>query len=376
MKIALAYKWFDLRGGSERVLYRTAEGLQARGHQVHLFCGRFSIKPPAGVVAHRVPCIGWPRTARVLSFAYFAPRAIARARCDVSLSFDRILQQDLFRSGGGAHKIFVDRMIDHSLFLKRLFYRTSPYHLLLPHLEKHVVGAGGSHRVIAVCRQVKIDLMHAYGVRDDKIVVIPNGVDHERFHPKRRLTDGRRVREELGIAPAARVVIFVGTGFRRKGLERILHLWDAGLVRGVHLLIVGNDSQLSHYRSRWRRKDVFFVGPQPNVEAYYAAADLLVLPSVQEAFGNVVLEALAAGLPVITVQGVGAADELHSELARGILKNPNDPEELREKIEYLLEPNRWPALSRDARAVAEGYTWDKYLDRLEEQLEKVRGHGE
>jgi UDP-glucose:(heptosyl)LPS alpha-1,3-glucosyltransferase len=180
------------------------------------------------------------------------------------------------------------------------------------------------------------------------------------------------VREQLGIPPDGRVVVFVGTGFRRKGLERLLELWGSGLIREVYLLIVGNDSQLAQYRREWQRPDVFFVGPQPRVEDYCAAADLLVLPSVQEAFGNVVLEALAAGLPVVTVRGVGAADGLHSELLHGILENPDDPMELRDKIAYLLDAERWPMLSREARLVAEGYTWEKYLDRLEEQFEAMR----
>lgn len=368
MKIALAYRWFDLRGGSERVFYRTAQGLQSRGHEVHLFCGRFFIEPPQGTFGHKVPYVRRPRTARVLSFAVFAPQVIARVGCDVSLSFDRMLHQDVFRSGGGAHEIFVESMIEHGDLARKLFYRTSPYHRLLPSLERYVLGERGCRRVIAVCEQVKTDLIRAYGVKDEKIVVVPNGVDHERFHPARRKLEGRRMREELGIPAHGRAVIFVGTGFRRKGLERLLHLWHAGLIRGAHLLIVGNDVHLSQYRERWQRNDVLFVGARPNVEDFYAAADLLVLPSLQEAFGNVVLEALASGLPVITVRGVGAADGLRGELARGLLDDPDDAAELADKIEYLLHPQRWPVLSCEARTLAEGYTWDKYLDRVEEQL--------
>lgn len=373
MKIALAYRWFDLRGGSERVFYRTAQGLQSRGHEVHLFCGRFFIEPPQGTFAHKVPYVPRPRTARVLSFAVFAPRVIARVGCDVSLSFDRMLYQDVFRSGGGAHEIFVESMIEHSRLGRTLFYRTSPYHRLLPALERYILGGRGCRRVIAVCEQVKTDLIRAYGVKEEKVVVIPNGVDHERFHPARRKLEGRRVRQQLGIPAQGRVVVFVGTGFRRKGLERLLHLWDAGFVRGAYLLVVGNDVHLSRYRDRWQRGDVLFVGAQPKVEEFYAAADLLVLPSLQEAFGNVVLEALAAGLPVITVRGVGAADGLRGELARGLLDDPDDAAELADKIEYLLDPKRWPALSCAARTLAEGYTWDKYLDRVEEQLRIVAG---
>jgi glycosyltransferase involved in cell wall biosynthesis len=101
------------------------------------------------------------------------------------------------------------------------------------------------------------------------------------------------------------------------------------------------------------------------VEEFYAGADLLVLPSVQEAFGNVVLEALACGLPVLTVPGVGALDKAGEALREGILKDPDDPAEIRAKILRLSNPLRWPSLSRQSRAVAEKYTWEAYLDQVE-----------
>lgn len=372
MKIAMACRQFDLRGGSERVFYRTVEGLHARGHEVHLFCGRYAIDPPEGTIAHKVPSIPWPRTARLLSLAFLTPKLIARSGCDVSLGFDGMMYQDLFRSGGGAHKVYLRRMIEHSSCLRVLYYRTSPYHYLVPRLEKRVLGVKGSRRVIAVCQQVKTELMEAYGVEEEKIVVIPNGVDQQRFHPDRRRIAGKQVRKQLGIPASARVALFVGTGFKRKGLERLLRLWESKGVRDAYLLIVGNDTQLSQYRRRWQRDAVLFVGVQSSVEDYYAAADLLVLPSLQEAFGNVVLEGLAAGLPVITVAGVGAADELQGELAEGILRDPDDPEELKEKINRFLFAADWPELSHAARTVAEGYTWDRFFVRLEEQLAAVR----
>lgn len=353
------------------MFYRTAKGLHARGHEVHLFCGTFFIDPPRGVVAHRVPCILWPRTARAFSFAFLAPKTIARYRCDAILSFYQILHQDLFRSGGGAHKTFVERMMKNSSLLESSRYRLSPYHRFFTKLDRYVTGKG-SQRIVAPCAQVKQDLIQAYGVREEKIVILPNGVDHERFHPKRRIKEGRLVRERLSIPPDGKVVIFVGTGFRRKGLGRLLSLWESGAVTEPYLLVVGDDAQLMKYRRRWQSDKVRFLGAQAKVEEYYAASELLVLPSLYEAFGNVVLEALASGLPVVTVPGVGPADELRGELAEGILVNPDDSEELRKRIEYLLRSDRWVTLSREARTVAKRYTWDNYFDKLEYQLQSVR----
>lgn len=369
MKIALAHKRLELRGGAERVLYLTAEGLRDRGHEVHLFCQRFRIPPPLGVFGHCVPGFTWPRTARLLTFAFLAPRMIAKYDCDVVMSFDRLVKQDIFRSGGGPHKIFLKKMMKNGGIWKALWYYISTYHRLALLIEKRQLRSQASRKIIAVCEQAKREIIDAYGTSEEKVLVVHNGVDHERFHPRLRSDRGEHMRRELGIPANHRVVLFLGTGFRRKGLGRLLRLWDRGELAGIYLVVVGNDAKLLHYRKQWSNKqNVIFVGPQTNVEDYYAAADLLVLPSIQEAFGNVVLEALASGLPVITVPGVGAMDRVDGELKEGILINPDDPQELKTKILRLLDPIRWPSLSLKARQMAEKYTWTAYLDQIEESL--------
>ena len=69
MKIGLAHKRLDLGGGTERDLYKTAEGLRDLGHDVHLFCSEFKVDPPEGTVRHVVPTLAFGRTARLWSFA-------------------------------------------------------------------------------------------------------------------------------------------------------------------------------------------------------------------------------------------------------------------------------------------------------------------
>ncbi|MBI4527652.1 MAG: glycosyltransferase family 4 protein [Deltaproteobacteria bacterium] len=371
MKIALAHKRLDLRGGTERVLFRTAEGLRDRGHEVHLFCGEFRLPPPAGVIAHEVPYLPWPRTARLLSFALWAPKIIARHSCDVVMSFDKMARQDVFRSGGGPHRLFLEKMKKQSSWWRALGYRLSPYHRSVLRIERRQLGPAGTRKIIAVCDQVKRDLMEAYGLSDEKIRVIHNGVDLERFHPKRRCEIGTKLRDDLGMLPGRPVVLFVGTGFRRKGLDRLLSLWDRDDFRETYLWVVGNDAHLPRYRHRWGRKEILFLGAQSRVEDYYAAADLLVLPSVQEAFGNVVLEALASGLPIVTIRGVGATDQMDGPLREGILKDSENPEELRGTILKLLDPSQWPFLSREARRIAEKFSWEKYLNQVEWALREV-----
>ena len=375
MRIALAHKRLDLRGGTERVLYRTAEGLRDRGYEVHLFCGEFSIPPPRGTFGHSLPYVRWPRTARLLTFALLAPRVIAKHRCDLVISFDRMIRQDLFRSGGGPHRVFLQKMSRRRNLWRRLWYGLSPYHRCLLAVERRQMSDRGSRKIIAVCEQGKREIMEAYGVPEERVTVVHNGVDLERFHPRRRFEGGKTVREKLEISPESAVVLFVGTGFRRKGLDRLLYLWNIEKFNDTCLVVVGNDSRLSSYQKRWSRKNIIFVGPQAAVEDYYAAADLLVLPSLQEAFGNVALEALASGLPVITVAGVGALDEVDGDLSQAILVDPDDAVELSAKIFFFLDRARWSDWSMAARRAAERYSWDKYFVQLEKIIDEVAGRG-
>ncbi len=368
MKIGLVHKQFALKGGTEMVLYRTAEGLRDRGHEVHLFCGQYSIPPPPRTAAHSVPCIRWPRTARLLTFAYFTPRVMDRYPCAVIMSFHPLAEQDLFRSGGGPHRVYIQKMSKNRGLWRRFWYWISPYHRSLIAIEKRQMQPGGCRKIITVHQQGKKEMLDTYWLPEEKVGVIHNGVDHERFHPGRRLKEGKKIRESLGIPLDRPVVIFVGTGFRRKGLDRLLRIWGSDKIQGVYLLVVGDDARLRYYRRRWSGNHVIFVGPQLRVEDYYAAADLLVLPTIHDAFGNVVLEALSSGLPVVTVAGLGSTDQLNGDLTEGILTDPDDPEELQRRILRQLDKSRWASLSRAARQVAEKYSWAKYFKELEMEL--------
>jgi UDP-glucose:(heptosyl)LPS alpha-1,3-glucosyltransferase len=204
--------------------------------------------------------------------------------------------------------------------------------------------------------------------------VLYNGVDHERFHPENRGRWREKVRRQWNIPAQAPVVLFAGNGFRRKGLDRLVRAWRSQRLKEIYLLVVGMDAQLARYRS-WAGREaqgrIVFAGLQENIEAYYAAADLLALPSFQEAFGNVVLEALASGVPVLVSKEVGAAEVLTGALTGGVMRNPDDPAEIESRILALMDRERQPVLARDARALGERYSWHNHFRALEKQIYRV-----
>ena len=110
MKIGLAHKRLDLQGGTERDLYQTAEELRDLGHEIHFFCHEYRVAPPLGSYAHRGRVLPFGRTIRLWSYTLRSRYVIARSNCEVVVSVERMLKQDILRSGGGPHKIFSQKL--------------------------------------------------------------------------------------------------------------------------------------------------------------------------------------------------------------------------------------------------------------------------
>jgi UDP-glucose:(heptosyl)LPS alpha-1,3-glucosyltransferase len=369
MRIAFMHRSLS-GGGTEADLRRMASGLAARGHAMHVFVAGPEPAPP-GVTAHRVPIVRAGRWARLVSFALLAPRLVAREPWDVVVGFGRVPAQDVIRVGGGTHRSYLAAMAAGGRRRAR-----GPYHRTLLALERRMFAPGGHRKVLAVSQRVADEVVRDYGVPITRVRVIYNGVDLERFHPRRRASEGARVRAELGLAGRP-LCVAIGTGFARKGFDLLLECWRTDAPAGAALVLVGDDQRLAHYRRLAGAAPfaghVHVVGARADVEAVLAAADVLCLPSRQEAFGNVVLEAAAAGVPAVTSAAVGAAELLDGTLAELVVADPTDVRGLRDAITRAVS-EEWPARSAAARALAERHPWARHLDELETFFGEVARH--
>lgn len=217
--------------------------------------------------------------------------------------------------------------------------------------------------------------MGHYAIPPERIAVLYNGVDQRRFHPSRRENFRSKIRERWQIPEKSPLVLFVGSGFRRKGLDLLLSVWSATGLSDAYLLVLGDDARMSGYKTRARAlagDRIVFTGRQDDVENYYAAADVVALPSLQEAFGNVVLESLAAGLPILVSRQAGAAELLTGALVEGIVDRLDDREELVGKLVKLLDRCADPSLAAEARVLGEEFSWERHFHELEALLLQVR----
>ena len=186
-------------------------------------------------------------------------------------------------------------------------------------------------RVIAVSETIRTHLVNSGRLPKERIRVVRSGVDIEQA---KRNCQNRREEHEL-------VVGFVGGVDRRKGLEYLMKAFELLHERGrkCHLLIAGQGKMLQDMR-RWMKESGLseFVTLLPDFTSHWevlAATDILVLPSLQEGYGQVVLEAMACG-KVVVATAVGAVADMMEDGKTGILVEMKSAESLAQALGRLL----------------------------------------
>jgi UDP-glucose:(heptosyl)LPS alpha-1,3-glucosyltransferase len=208
---------------------------------------------------------------------------------------------------------------------------------------------------------VKQDVMERYGVPEEAITIIPNGVDLDRFHPRHRTGSGAVLRQQLGFDDSHLVLVFVGTGYRRKGLDCLLDVMPE-LVRQrpeSRLLVAGSESGLASWQQQAERigmaNHVRFLGGRRDPEVCYGAGDLYVLPTQYDPFANTTLEALASGLPVVTTAANGGCEVLDHGKHGAVISEADDRDALLQALLMWSDRDRLRDSSVAARSRAEQY---------------------
>ncbi len=232
--------------------------------------------------------------------------------------------------------------------------------------------------IIANSQLSRSGILRHYRFPPERIVVAHNGVDPVRFTPASRSLYRETVRRGLGIGPEDYTVIFVGQGFARKGLGALLAALAALHRRGVQvrLVVVGRGSPRP-----WRREAarlgiehrVHMVGHTADPARFYAAADAFALPTFFDPFANATLEAMAAGLPVVTSSQNGAAEVLRTGVDGVVVDGPDDVAGLAEALALLADPVQRRAMGERARQTAERYSWERPLERTLEIYRAAAG---
>lgn len=362
MRILIIARPFSVHGGVETATGGLLGALLAHGHEVHR-AGPGRQTTHAGVTDHRLPVPPLPAAIRPLVLAALAARIAGARGWDVVQSHERTLRQDIYRAGEGTHRAYLAAVAPGAS--RRLRHR------VMLALERRVFAR--TPEIVAISQAGRAEIARLYGVPDARLTVVYNGVDLERFHPRLRASERAAARAEAGLAPEAFTLLFAGSGFERKGLDAALgalrELGDAA----TRLLVIGR-GDVARYRARAGElgvaEQVVWLGVRADIERWYAAADVLVLPTRYEPFGNVHLEALATGLPVVTSRLAGGAEVVDARCGAVV-----DPDSLAQLAAAVAGVRRRPPaeVRAAARAAAEPFTFARQVRELERLYKRIGG---
>ena len=368
----LVDRWVPARGGAERALEALVGRLVADGHAVEVF--GLSAAEDAPGRFHPVPVPPLPRGDLERALARSSMEAARAAGCDVTLGVRHLAEVDVHWPHGGLHAatLAAGERARGPLTgtVSRLLHHASRRHRAFLDLERELLDGGGARRVWCVSALVREEIAAAYPAREGDLELHPNGVDRERFHPRLRETHREGLLAGLGLAGASGpVMLFPGGGnLRLKGWPLLLRAL-AGLAREPWSLLVPTPRAAAVRRGADRaglagRVHALPVGaPGP----LYGAADLLVQPTWRDPCSLSTLEALAAGVPVLTTSANGAAEAVTTGEA-GTVVPPGAPEAFHRALANwhasLREPGFRERASRAARASTRGRDADPWLGRL------------
>jgi UDP-glucose:(heptosyl)LPS alpha-1,3-glucosyltransferase len=363
MKIAVVIPKYGLVGGAEGFACALTKRLALEpGLEVHVFANQWQ-NETAEITFHKVPILVFPRLMRQISFAWFASHQIKKGHFDLIHSHDRIFKMDLFSMHGIPHKTWIHRMRHKRL---SLFDRCMAW------VEKKGLTCRTQPTVLPVSNLVKNELLNSYPLDGNRIRVMHPGVSMEGFIRLNREKCRREIRQQHGLGPKETVLLFVGMNFEIKRLDLIIQAMSYFCKtyekqNPPKLLVVGKGRSAPYLRMARDlgvAGQVVFAGVTRQIEKYYLAADIFAMPSVYDTFGMAVLEAMAAGLPVIISQTVGAKDLVQNGMNGFVLKDPPNAEDVAKKIRILSSPQKRLEMGNLAQERAAGHTWDHLAKQM------------
>lgn len=396
LRLALVSPFLDRLHGTERCIIEQLERLAARDDvQIHVYSHRIDdlsgAVPYRGSVSsarifwHRVPSMPGPHLLAYVS--WFVVNHLQRlwdSRIR-GLNFDLLYSPGINTLDADAIAVhivfhaFYDRIRERLKFRNaaiatwpRLLHRLLYYQLIMA-LER-VIYRRRAVSLNSVSRLVACQL-NKYFQRTD-VTVIPNGVDTVQFSPQSRTELRASARARFRLSPSDFTLLLIGNDWKKKGLDCLLETMAAACVElGLKLLVVGSD-QRSEYEAAAGRfglaERVFFLEPSSDVIQFYAAADAYVGPSLEDAYGLPVLEAMACGLPVIASSRAGVSEIIAHWKNGMILHNPQDSVELAKLLRELSSnPEMCQTIGREAALTAGQQTWDRNAADLWEFLNQA-----
>lgn len=362
------------RGGAETSTLQFITRLGELGCDVVAVTGEV-LEPPEGIDLRPIATGRGPRSWRLRRFLARAAAVARDAGADIVHALVPCTGADIYQPRGGTIRATVRanlRRCRSSLTrtLRSAGFALNPRQRVLDAAERLLLAPHNSVHVVAVSRLAAEDIRRDYPVPPERLHVVFNGVeplDTEAPEVRARVPC---LREAVGAHPDDLVVLAVAHNFRLKGLPsavRCLARLPADLRRRTRLVVIGRDDPHRLLRLARRcgvRDCVHAIGATTRMDAWLAAADLLIHPTWYDPCSRVVLEALCAGVPCVTTRYNGAAEAIAGPPAGCVVDSPEDIDALAEAVTRLADPETRDACRRRAADLRERLGMRRHAEEM------------
>lgn len=331
----LIYRYFP-HGGQQRDFLRIALALQARGYRIRVYTLDWDADVPAGFDVRIVPARGLTRPRLYRRFHGHVAQALNTEPVAMVIGFSRMPGLDVYF---GADPCFAEKARTQ----RGAYY---PYTARYRHFiayERAVFGEQSRTGILLLSELQKAQYLRHYPMADERIHLLPPGIGKDRFLPDNAAAQREEFRRQYGLSDEELLVLQVGSGFSVKGVDRSIRALAAlpeVLRRKTHLFIVGQGRSRALQRLARRLRvssNCQFLGGSDQVSRFMLGSDLMLHPAHSESGGLVLLEALVFGLPVITTDTCGHANQIETAGAGVVLSSPFSQPDLDNTLRQALQ---------------------------------------
>lgn len=373
MKIALClFNYFPF-GGLQRDFLRIAKECVKRGHRIHVYTMKWDGPLEDNIPVTIIPTTGLQNHQRCRNFVKQLHNELKMERYDCVVGFNKMPGLDIYYA---ADTCYQSKMYEQRAW----WHRLTPRYRHLVSYEKAVFHPRNNTKILLISPKQQKDFQQCYQTMQQRFRLLPPGIAKDRIAPANAAEIRQAVRQQWQLAENQFLLLFVGSGFRTKGLDRLIKGVAAlplELQQRTTVLIVGQDRP-NHFKRQAKKLGIesrlAFLGGRSDVPELLLAADLLVHPAYNENTGTVILEALVAGLPVLTTDVCGYADYVNQAQAGIVLSSPFQQREFNNVLTGLLSlPNRIH-LRQKALAFAENADIYSLSEKAVDAFETMRGN--
>ena len=338
MNLGFALFHYFPYGGLERDMLTIARACRERGHDITIYTGHWQGEKPADMKVIEIALRARTNHARACEFADRLQKTRDPAH-DAIIGFNKMPGLDIYYA---ADTCFAKKAVEERNF----FYRLTPrYHAFLA-LEKAVFARESNTETLIVAEAQIGFYQQYYQTPRDRLHLLPPSVRRDCVMPDDYAAQRARIRAEHQLNDNDILILFIGSDYRRKGLDRALRgiaALNPTLRNRIKLWVIGQDKPtafLNLARTLEIEKCIRFLGARDDVPQLLWGADLLLHPAYSEAAGLVLLEAMAAGVPVIASAVCGHAHYVSEHALGRELKDPISPRDVAAAISAVTAENR------------------------------------